>query len=32
MPIQYARFLVGRERTLAANRQVGLLLDATRAP
>lgn len=26
MPIQYARFLVGRERTLAANRQVGLLL------
>lgn len=26
MPIAYARFLVGRERTVAANRQVGLLL------
>lgn len=26
MPIEYARFLVGRERTVAANRQVGLLL------
>ncbi len=26
MPIQYARVLVGHERTLAANRQVGLLL------
>jgi uncharacterized membrane protein YoaK (UPF0700 family) len=26
MPIDYARFLVGRERTVAANRQVGLLL------
>jgi len=26
MPLRYARFLIGRERTLAANRQVGLLL------
>lgn len=26
MPFRYARFLIGRERTLAANRQVGWLL------
>src|SRR5690606_41564231 len=26
IPIAYARFLVGRERTVAVNRQVGLLL------
>lgn len=26
MPLRYARFLVGRDRTLAANRQIGWLL------